>query len=141
MEEVIFAAPVINWIPLIPLILVLGGGVIGVLIEAFAPAKHRRVINIVWTLLVLAAAFVFSAMEWVIALADPSVVGEYVDDTLSVAMQAMIILLGLLAVLVMADRSERLDGAFAAQPSTKNKQSKNVYKKIFGLKCKAKCIS
>lgn len=117
MEEMIFAAPVINWVPLLPLIVVLGGGVIGVLIEAFASPKHRRVINIVWTLLVLGVAFTLSATEWVIALADPSVVGEFVDDTLTVTMQAMITLLGFLSVLVMADRTERLDGAFAAQPS------------------------
>lgn len=117
MQEMIFAAPVINWVPLLPLIVVLGGGVIGVLIEAFAGPKHRRVINIVWTLLVLGVAFVLSATEWAIALAEPSVVGEFVDDTLTVTMQAMITLLGFLSVLVMADRSERLDGAFAAQPS------------------------
>ena len=117
LQEMIFAAPVINWVPLLPLIVVLGGGVVGVLIEAFAGPKNRRVINIVWTLLVLGTAFVLSATEWVIAQADPSVVGEFVDDTLTVTMQAMITLLGFLSVLVMADRSERLDGAFAAQPS------------------------
>ena len=115
--EPTFTAPQIDWVPLAPVIIVLGGAVIGVLIEAFASVKHRRVINIVWSLLVVAAAFVTSVSEWLRASTDPTVVGEYVDDTWTVAMQVIITLIGLLALLVLADRSELRDGAFAAQPS------------------------
>ena len=61
--EPTFTAPQIDWVPLVPVIIVLGGAVIGVLIEAFASVKHRRVINIVWSLLVVAAAFVTSVAE------------------------------------------------------------------------------
>ena len=34
--EPTFTAPQIDWVPLVPVIIVLGGAVIGVLIEAFA---------------------------------------------------------------------------------------------------------
>ena len=115
--EPTFTAPQIDWVPLVPVIIVLGGAVIGVLIEAFASVRHRRVINIVWSLLVVAAAFVTSVSEWLRASTDPTVVGEYVDDTWTVAMQVIITLIGFLALLVLADRSELRDGAFAAQPS------------------------
>lgn len=112
-----FTAPVINWIPLIPMIVVLGGAVVGVLIEAFAGPNIRRAVNMIWTLFVLAAAFVLVSAEWFMALLDPTVVGEYVDDTLTVAMQMLVTLFAFLSVLVIADRSVVKDGAFAAQPS------------------------
>ncbi len=115
--EVTFVPPQIDWVPLIPVIVVLGGAVIGVLIEAFAGPRNRRMIGLVWSLLVVGGAFVLTVVEWAGALVQPEVVGEYVNDTLTVSMQAMVTLLGFLSLLVIADRSERRDGAFAAQPS------------------------
>ncbi len=112
-----FVAPDISWGPLLPVIVVLAGAVVGILIEAFAKGPKRRVITIVWSLLVVLAAFIIASTEWLVALVAPRVVGEYVDDTLTVSMQIIITLLGFLALLVMADRSEMRDGAFAAQPS------------------------
>lgn len=112
-----FTTPVIDWWPLIPVITVLGGAVVGVLIEAFVPPKHRRTINIGWTILVLVAAFVLASAEWMQALTAPAVVGEYVNDTLTVSAQIITCLIAFLAVLVMADRSMGRDGAFAGQPS------------------------
>ncbi len=112
-----FTAPTINWWPLVPVMVVLGGAVVGVLLEAFVPAKHRRMVGIGWTVLVLVSAFVLTALQWSGALSAPGVVGEYVNDTLTVSLQMIVTLLGVLAVLVMADRSEVRDGAFAGQPS------------------------
>lgn len=112
-----FTAPVINWWPLVPVIIVLGGAVVGVLIEAFVSAKHRRMVNIIWTVLVLMSAFLVTSIEWIGATANHPVVGEYVGDSLTVAFQMITTLIGFLAVLVIADRSAGLDGAFAGQPS------------------------
>lgn len=112
-----FTAPTIDWWPLLPVIIVLGGAVVGVLIEAFVPRKPRRLTNVLWTLLVLAAAFVTTSAEWSYTLLSPSVVGEYVNDSWTVALQLVITLIGFIAVLVMADRSMVRDGAFAGQPS------------------------
>lgn len=116
-QETAFTAPDIEWVPLIPLIVVLGGAVVGVLIEAFASPRLRRPINVVWTLFVLAAGFVLSSGQWFLAEMQVIEVGEYVSDTLTVSMQMMVTLLAFLSVLVMADRSMVKDGAFAAQPS------------------------
>ncbi len=113
----VFTTPQIEWTPLIPTIIVLGGAVVGVLIEAFAPAAKRRPINVVWSIVVVGAAFVFLSALWASALVDPRTIGEYVDDTWTIAMQSIVAVLGFLSLLVLADRTERKDGAFAAQPS------------------------
>ncbi len=121
-----FVAPTIDWWPLVPLIVVLGGAVVGVLIEAFAPVKHRRLTNILWTVLVLLGAFVVASAEWVGALDAPSANGEYVNDTLAVGLQILVTFLAIFAVLVMADRSMARDGAFAPQPSDRPDSSEEA---------------
>ena len=116
-ETATFVAPTIDWLPLVPIIVVFGGAVIGVLIEAFASPSVRRPINMVWSLFVLGAAFVLTTGQWYVAKVEVLDVGEYVSDTLTVAIQMMVTLLAFLSVLVMSDRSMVRDGAFAAQPS------------------------
>jgi len=37
-----FQAPEVQWMSLAPILIVLGGAVLGILVEAFAPAKARR---------------------------------------------------------------------------------------------------
>lgn len=112
-----FITPEVNFVPLIPVIVVLLGAVIGVLIEAFASVKLRRPVVITWSLAVMFAAFILASAQWAQAVASPLVVGEYVSDTLTVSIQVIITLLGFLSLLAMADRTEVGDGAFAAQPS------------------------
>lgn len=112
-----FTAPSIVWWPLVPTIVVLLGAVVGVLIEAFVPKGARRPTNIVWTVLVLGAAFLLATIQWATAYESPSVIGEFVDDTLTASMQIIVTLIGFLSVLVMADRTAVGDGAFAGQPS------------------------
>lgn len=112
-----FTAPQIEWAPLIPVIIVLGGAVVGILIEAFASKGYRRIINIIWSLLVVGVAFIFTTSQWARALVEPSAVGEFVDDPWTVILQAVITMLGFISLLAFADRSELRDGAFAAQPS------------------------
>lgn len=111
------AAPVVNWWILLPLILVFGGAIVGVLIEAFAPAKARRLTNYFWSLFVVLVALVFATLQWGEVASAPVVTGEYVADTLTVSMQIILLAVGFLALLVFGDRSELLDGAFAAQPA------------------------
>lgn len=112
-----FIAPQVDWAALIPVIIVLGGGVVGVLIEAFAPRRSRRLVNVVWSILVIIAALVAVALQWTAVVAKPVVTGQYVLDPFTVALQMVLLLVALFAVLVMADRSELGDGAFAAQPA------------------------
>lgn len=112
-----FTAPDVDWTLLLPIAVVLGGGVVGVLIEAFAPAGSRRKINIGWSLLVLIAALVLTSLRWVPVLTAPAQTGQFISDPWSVALQVILLLIALLALLIMADRTEAGDGDFAAQPA------------------------
>lgn len=112
-----FTAPQIPWISLIPIIIVLGGAVLGVLIEAFAPAKTRRPLVIGVALLTTLAAGAVLATRWIPVAASPSSLGEYIEDPLTIAAQFILVVIAFLAILVMADRTEAGDGAFAGQPS------------------------
>lgn len=106
--------PDVNWFALTPVILVLGGGILGVLFEALLPAKVRRGTQIVWGLLVMLAAMFTIVYRW---KEDPSYVGEYVDDKLTTVMQLVLLAVGFFAYLLLAERTLAKDGSFAAQPS------------------------
>lgn len=71
-----FAAPQIPWASLIPIIIVFGGAVLGVLVEAFAPAKNRRSLVIGVTLLTPLAAGAVLATRWLPVLDSPSSFGS-----------------------------------------------------------------
>ncbi len=120
-----FVEPSVNWMLLSPLVIVFGGAVIGVLIEAFAPRKSRRMINAVWSLLIVVGAFVAVVAQWVkiagvemtYAEASKQLTGQYVGDTWTVALQGIVLIVAALALLIVVDRTRLKDGAFAAQPS------------------------
>lgn len=118
-----FTAPVINWAGLGPVLIILGAGLLGVLVEAFVPRRARQVTQTVLSLLALLASGVVLAVRWV-ALRDPLLAGRAavrpsglgeVEDGLSVVAQGVLLVIGFLALLVMADRTTVGDGAFAAQ--------------------------
>lgn len=113
-----FTTPTVSWMALLPIIIVLGGAVIGVLIEAFVPNHaSRRLTNIIWSALVILAAFFFTVSRWPAVALKAQVTGEYIEDTFTIAIQVCLLIIGFLALLVMADRSVLRDGAFAAQPA------------------------
>lgn len=112
-----FQAPEVQWLSLAPILIVLGGAVLGVLVEAFAPAKARRPIVIGLSILATAGACVMLALRWTPVVAAPASLGEYIEDPLTVGAQSVLVIIGFLAVLVMADRTTVGDGAFAGQPS------------------------
>jgi NADH-quinone oxidoreductase subunit N len=114
-----FLAPEIDWLALAPLLVVLGAGVLGVLIEAFVPAKARRVTQIVLTLAALAGGFVFIAILWPqIAVQPVQVVGGSLTLTpFALGAQGIIAVLAFLGVLVVADRTATGQDAFAPAAS------------------------
>lgn len=114
-----FVAPEIDWLALAPLIVVLGAGVVGVLVEAFVPAKARRVTQIVLTLAALAGGFAFIAVLWPQIVAQPvQVVGGSVTLTpFALGTQGIIAVLAFLGVLVVADRTATGQDAFAPAAS------------------------
>lgn len=112
-----FQAPEVHWLSLAPIIIVLGGAVLGILVEAFAPAKARRPIVIALAIAATCGAGAVLALRWSAVVAAPASLGEYIEDPLTVAAQSILAFIGLVAVLAMADRTSAGDGAFAGQPS------------------------
>lgn len=114
-----FVAPEIDWLALAPLIVVLGAGVVGVLVEAFVPARARRVTQIVLTLAALAGGFAFIAVLWPQIVVQPvQVVGGSVTLTpFALGAQGIIAVLAFLGVLVVADRTSTGQDAFAPAAS------------------------
>ncbi|MFD6139285.1 NADH-quinone oxidoreductase subunit NuoN [Promicromonospora sp. NPDC060271] len=114
-----FVAPEIDWLALAPLLVVLGAGVVGVLVEAFVPAGARRVTQIVLTLAALAGGFAFVAVLWPQIVAQPvQVVGGSLTLTpFALGAQGIIAVLAFLGVLVVADRTATGQDAFAPAAS------------------------
>lgn len=112
-----FMTPDVNWWILLPIILVLGGAVVGVLIEAFFPSSVRRPVNAAWTGLVMLVAFFVTIFQWPQVDEAPAVTGEYVSDTLALTLQTALLVVGLLSLLIFYDRTSQKDGSFAAQPA------------------------
>ncbi|MCC2316841.1 NADH-quinone oxidoreductase subunit NuoN [Cellulomonas chengniuliangii] len=115
-----FTAPEIAWAQLTPIILVLGAGVLGVLVEAFAPRQHRRVIQLAIALLATAGALVAAALLWADVRDTGGTVvlgGSVIVDGPTVVMQGTIAILALLSILVVADRTRGGEDAFAPQAS------------------------
>jgi len=114
-----FVAPEIDWLALAPLIVVLGAGVVGVLVEAFVPARARRLTQIVLTLAALAGGSAFIAVLWPQIVEQPvQVVGGSVTLTpFALGAQGIIAVLAFLGVLVVADRTSTGQDAFAPTAS------------------------
>ncbi|GEN80916.1 NADH-quinone oxidoreductase subunit NuoN [Actinotalea fermentans] len=112
-----FEAPDIQWAYLIPVAAVLGAGVLGVLVEAFVPRRARRVTQISLALVALAGAVVAVAALWS-DVSDSGGVkvldGALVVDGPALVLQGVVALLGLVALLVIADRTESGEDAFAS---------------------------
>lgn len=71
-----FQAPEVPWLSLAPILIVLGGAVLGILVEAFAPAKARRPIVIGLSILATAGACVMLALRWAPVVAAPASLGS-----------------------------------------------------------------
>jgi NADH-quinone oxidoreductase subunit N len=107
-----FVAPHIEWAALVPVLVLLGGAVIGVFVEAFVPRGARRNVQLVVAGLALAAALVAVVWRWtVVEEQGPQtlVAGALVEDWPALLAQAVLLILALLALLVIADRARGED--------------------------------
>lgn len=101
-------APSIEYSQLLPIILVLSAGVIGVLVEAFAPRAARHPIQVGLSLVAIVAAFV-----QVVRLAgteEVAAVGSVVIDGPALFIQGTILALAALSVLFFAERKLEAGG-------------------------------
>ncbi|MDO5034768.1 MAG: NADH-quinone oxidoreductase subunit NuoN [Actinomycetaceae bacterium] len=122
--ELVTQAPSIPWMSLSPMLIVIGAAVLGVLVEAFVPHKARRGIQILLSILAVVVAFVAVIARWTAVVSEPLAHSEFIEDTLTLTTQAILLVIAFLALLVIADRSELGDGMFAAQPSDRPGSSK-----------------
>lgn len=113
-----FTAPEIPWAQLAPVVVVLGAAVVGVLVEAFAPQRLRRPVQLGLALAATAGALVAVAALWngVQESGGVDVLGgSLLVDGPTLVLQGSIALFALLSVLVIADRTETGEDAFTPQ--------------------------
>ncbi|MFP3714546.1 NADH-quinone oxidoreductase subunit NuoN [Puerhibacterium sp. TATVAM-FAB25] len=110
-----FVPTAIDWGAVSPVLVVLAAGVLGVLLEAFVPARGRRAAQTVLTLGALAGALVAVALLWDRVQDEGGIAvagGTYQLTPFGLGVQGVVALCALLGVLVVADRSAGQD-AFA----------------------------
>lgn len=110
-----FVAPPIDWAAVSPVLIVLAAGVLGVLLEAFVPARARRATQLTLTLAALAGSLVAVGLLWdrVQENAVSVVGGSYLLTPFGLGVQAVIGVCALLGVLVVAERTTTGQDAFA----------------------------
>ena len=113
-----FVAPEVAWFALTPLIIVISAGVLGVLVESFVPAARRRIVQVVMTMVALAAAFAVIVWQGVSWLGEGgtgrvAVLGGALQlDGISLLFQGTIVLMAFFALAVVIDRTEAKQDAF-----------------------------
>lgn len=111
-----FTAPTVDWAALSPVLIVLLAAVVGVLVEAFVPARVRRTVQLALALVALFGAIIAVAALWSgVEETGGTVVlgGSLLVDGPTLVLQATIALLALIALLIIADRTETGEDAFA----------------------------
>lgn len=114
-----FTPPAVQWTALAPLLVVFGAGVVGVLVESFAPARLRRSIQVPLVLVALVAALavvVWQGSAWLGPGNRGGVVvlgGSLVIEGIALLFQGIILVMAILAVLVVVDRTPSGEDAFA----------------------------
>ncbi|WP_194948365.1 NADH-quinone oxidoreductase subunit NuoN [Actinomyces trachealis] len=112
-----FTAPSIAWSALVPVLIVAGAALLGVLVEALAPRSVRPVTQLALAVLAVLGAAVAIGSRWfqVTSGTFGTITGGLSEDTFAVCAQGIILVIGFLSLLVMGDRTSANDGAFAAQ--------------------------
>ena len=121
-----FTVPTIEWAGLAPVLIILGAGVLGVLVEALVPRAGRLYTQAVLSVVAVLGAGAVFVTRWAQVLPQDASTGQVVpsgsvltpgisEDPFGVAAQGIMLVIGLLSVLIMADRTTAGDGAFAAQ--------------------------
>ena len=130
-----FSAPVLNYTLLSPMLIVLGGAIIGVLVEAFASKALRPIMQLSLTIGSLVLALV---QVWRIRNEESmsAAMGSVVIDGPAVIMQASILIISLISILLIAD-TEHFTPLAAALPGSEEErhavQSGNQVTEVYPL--------
>lgn len=109
-----------HWQLLIPTMIVLGGGVVGLLLEAFVARDKRWSVQCVWSPLVLLLGFLAQAtllLGFSLNRGQLVASGELIIDGFAMMSATVILLIGLVAILPIVERTSLRLSAFAGQPS------------------------
>jgi len=121
-----FQAPSIDYRAVAPMLVVFGGALVAVLVEAFVPRARRLGVQAVVGVLSIAGGLVAVIVQAVsghpvetagIARTGTAVLGSVVVDRPALFLQGTILALALVAALTMAERSVEEGGPFAPQAS------------------------
>ncbi|NJQ04142.1 NADH-quinone oxidoreductase subunit NuoN [Streptomyces lonarensis] len=104
----VLETPQFEWVALSPTLIVVGAAVIGVLVEAFAPRRHRYGTQVVLAVLALATAFAavvgLAADEHASTQAQVAGMGALAVDGPALFLQGVLILVGFVSVFLFAER-------------------------------------
>ena len=117
-----FAPPQIDWGALTPVLIVLGAGLVGVLVAAFVPRPARRTTQVVLSLVAVAATLVAIVWRWTVLETNGPIEvvgGALIEDGPALLGQGLVALVALIGLLVIADRSDWGEDAFASQTATR----------------------
>lgn len=106
-------APTIEYVQLMPILIVFGAAVIGVLVEAFASRQARRTIQVPLALIAVIVAFI--SLFYVGTEPNAAAMGALGVDTPTLFIQGTILLLSLMSLLLVAERKVSDGGSFAAE--------------------------
>jgi NADH-quinone oxidoreductase subunit N len=110
----VFVATKVNYGAVLPMLVVFGAAMIGVLVEAFAPRSSRYAAQVAIALVGLVTAFV--AVVLGVGHQGSTLAGAVVIDGPALFLQGTILVLSVLSVLAMAERFDGLGAdAFTAQ--------------------------
>lgn len=102
-----------------PVLIALGGAILGILFEAFLPRKARYPVQVVLALITVAAALAWTLLG--ASRGDYGVTfgGALAVDTATYVMWGVLLVLALPSLLLMADRVSEPGGAFVTQAAAK----------------------
>ena len=107
-------SPSLAYGSVLPLLIVFGGALVGVLVEAFLPARSRRMTQIVVTVLSLLGAL--AAVVWLAGTRELVFADAIAVDGVTLFLQGTLAVLGVVAVLLLSERSlDASGGAVVAQ--------------------------
>ncbi|NBU93358.1 MAG: NADH-quinone oxidoreductase subunit N, partial [Actinobacteria bacterium] len=117
-------APTLNYSLLSPMLIILGGALITVLIEAFVGLAHRAVIQLTITIGSISLSLV---QLWGIRdkFSTKAAVGSVVIDKAGIFLQGTTLILALIAVLLIADQENFVSKASAIPGSSEEAQAIN----------------
>ncbi|WP_416906263.1 NADH-quinone oxidoreductase subunit NuoN [Micromonospora echinospora] len=109
--------PSIDYLALLPILIMLGAALFGVLVEAFVPRRGRHPVQLMLALVAVVAAFV------AVVFADDrrgiTIGGAITVDGPTLFLQGGILLLAAVALLLIGERTVERGGAFVAQAAVR----------------------